>query len=185
MLSIRRLAPLLLALFLALPAFAGTTLTGKPKLSFHAVGHPGFLTFDGVTRTLTYEDQGEHLVFTVPMNTVKTGIALRDSHMLKNYLQVDQYPEVVLKVKRADVTWPEATNESSTGTFTAPFTAHGQTRDVEVKYTLKRVKTGWKIDAEFVFDLLAHGVEEPAYMGTRFETDMRATVALELLDDSF
>ena len=162
------------------PAFGGTSIEGKPRVSFHAEGSPGFLTFEGVTRDITLKEDGENLVFTVPMDTVETGISLRDDHMRRNYVQTDKFPDVVLTVPRAGIQWPSEGTQQ--GTLTATFEAHGKPLEVAVAYDIKKTKSGYRVKAEFPFNTEKHGMEIPVYLGVTIKPDMRAEVTLDLTD---
>lgn len=160
-------------------AFAGEpTLVGKSKVTFEAEGQPGFLTFEGVTNDLTLAQEGEQWVFTVPMATVDTGIALRDDHMRDNYVEVGTYPNVVLRLDPSTLSWPES--GKSAGTIEATFEAHGVTLPVTVEYTLKAGKESTRVQAKFPFNTEAHKIEIPTYMGITIKPEMLAKVTLEV-----
>lgn len=175
------LAALLLSLGVAsTPAWAGMTLAGAPKVTFFAVGNPGFLDIEGVTNQMTVADDGTKLTFTVPMATVETGIDLRDDHMNNKYVEVATYPNVVLTLDKASVTWPAAVGESASGTAKATFTIRDVTQPADVTYTVKKSKTGYKVNAKFTFDVSKHGIAVPSYLGVTVESAMRAEVAFDL-----
>jgi len=170
----------LLGALLAADAQAGMTVDGKPRVVFHAEGSPGFLTFDGKTSELTVEDDGTTLSFIVPMDTVETGLSLRDQHMRDNYVETAKYPNVVLKVAKADVSWPDS--GKSKGEVKASFTAHGVDKPVTVTYTIKRSGEGYQVKASFPFDTQAHGMEIPVYAGVTIKPAMTADVDVDLVD---
>ena len=172
----------LAALFLttAPPAWAGMTLK-KSKVVFNATGSPGFLTFEGVTKEATLTDDDGSLVFTVPMSSVDTGIALRDEHMRDTYVEVAQFPNAELKLTRAEVTWPEDGAKSS-GELKGGFTAHGVTVEVPVTYSIKNAKGTYKISASFPFNTQELGIAIPSYLGVTIDPAMTADVSLELVD---
>ncbi|MBX2799055.1 MAG: YceI family protein [Myxococcales bacterium] len=172
---------LLTSLLLAsAPALAGLTIEGKPKVVFHAEGSPGVLTFDGVTKQINLADDGANLVFTVPIDTVQTGIELRDDHMRRNYVQTDQFPNVTLTLPRGEITWPESGDTE--GSVTGTFNAHGVDRLVQVAYTIKKTKTGMRVKATFPFNTSDHGIEIPSYLGVTIKPDMTADVTVDLVD---
>ena len=178
-----RTALSLIALTLALApgaALAGTTIEGKPKVSFFATGSPGFMSIEGVTSTMTLADDGTKLVFTVPMSTVSSGISLRDEHMNKNYVQVDQYPNVVIEIPKASVTWPA--DGTATASVDGTVTFHGVTQPTTVGYTIAKTKTGWRVKARFDYDVSKHGITIEPYMGVSFDHKMYATVSVDLVD---
>jgi polyisoprenoid-binding protein YceI len=169
-------------LVLASAAWAGFSLSGTPKVSFFATGKPGFLSIEGKTKTVSLTDDGTNLVFVVPIATVDTGIALRDEHMRDTYVQAAQFPDLVLSVPKAGVTWPTPGGKGTSGTVTAGFTTHGVTRQVPVAYQVEPGKSGVTIKASFPFDVSEHGIEIPTYMGVTILPDMRAEVVLGLVD---
>jgi polyisoprenoid-binding protein YceI len=176
------LSSVLLASHLAFAstALAGTALEGKPKVSFFATGSPGFMSIEGVSSAVTLADDGTRLTFTVPMSTVDSGIALRDEHMNKNYVQIDQFPNAVIDFAKGDVTWP--TDGSATGTVAANFTIHGITQPATVGYTISKTKTGYRVKARFDYDVSKHGITIEPYMGISFDHKMYATATLDLVD---
>lgn len=175
-------AALLGALSLPLAAYAGISVTGKPKVSFFAEGSPGFLDIEGTTNTLTATDDGTTLTFTVPMDSVKTGIDTRDEHMNKTYVETGKYPNATLAAKKADIQWPAASGEKKTGTVSATFTVHGQAKTVTVSYTLTKSSSGYKVSGKFDFDASAHGIAIPSYLGVTVDPKMKAEVTAELAD---
>jgi hypothetical protein len=88
---------------------------GKPKISFFAVGNPGFLDIEGVSNTMTVVDDGTKLVFTVPMASVKTGIDTRDEHMNDKYVVQGKFPDAILTLAKADVQWPTEVGAAASG----------------------------------------------------------------------
>lgn len=175
-------AALAFALSWSLPAFAAMHATGPAKIVFHGIGSPGFLDIDGTTSDIAVTEDGGTLRFTVRLDTVTTGIELRDEHMKSKFLQTAQFPTADLTVARAAVTWPTELGKAESGTVEAPFTAHGATRSVKVDYTIRKSKTGWNIRAKFPFDISGHGIEVPSYLGVTVSPAMTADVVLDVAD---
>lgn len=165
---------------IATPALAGFTIDGKPKVAFHAEGSPGFLTFEGVTKALSLSDDGTTLTFSVPMDTVDTGITLRDDHMREKYVQTEQFPNATLTLAREQVTWP--TDGDAEGSVQAKFTVHGVDLEVPVAYTIKKTKSGYRVKASFPFNTSSHGIEIPSYLGVTIKPEMEAEVTVDLVD---
>jgi polyisoprenoid-binding protein YceI len=183
--SIRSLAGVALGAALLFPAVASAALKvdGKPKVTFYAVGSPGFLDIEGVAGTMTAADDGTKLTFTVPMSSVHTGIDLRDEHMNSKYVLVDKFPNAILTLNKADVKWPSATvGESNDGTAKGTFNIHGQDQPVDVTYTVAKSKTGYRVRAKFNFDTTKSGIDIPSYLGVTVDPKMRAEVTTDLID---
>jgi polyisoprenoid-binding protein YceI len=169
---------------LALPslAVAGMSVTGKPAVSFNAEGSPGFLDIEGTTSSITAADDGTTLTLTVPMSTVKTGIDLRDEHMNNEYVQIASHPNAVMTLKKADVKWPTASGEKTSGTVAGTFNIHGQSQAVNIGYNISKTTSGYKVAASFKFDCSKSGITIPAYMGVTVDPKMSAKATLELAD---
>ena len=180
--SIRSLVFAAALVGLSAPAFAGITVLNKPKVSFFATGSPGWLDIEGVTNTLTAADDGTNVTFTVPMTTVETGIGLRDDHMNNEYVDVAKFPNAVMKLTRADVQWPAASGQKTTGKAKADFNIHGQSQPVEVTYTNTRTAKGYKVKASFNFDAGKSGITITDNMGVTVDPKMRAEVEVELTE---
>ena len=163
-------------------AHAGMTVSGKPKISFFAMGSPGFLDIEGESSTVTGTDDGTRLSFAVPMTSVSTGIDLRDGHMNNEYVKVAQFPNATFSLAKADVKWPAVLAESTTGTVKGTFNVHGVDQPVDVTYTAKKSKTGYRVTAKFSFDVSAHGIAIPSYLGITVDPKMKADVQVDLVD---
>ncbi len=161
-------------------ALAGWTVVGEPEVGFHATGSPGFLTIEAEGKTLTLSEDDGALRFTVPMNTVKTGIELRDSHMRDTYVEVASFPEVAITLDPAAVAWPSADQKKSKGEVDGSFEAHGVSMPVRISYTAKWTSDGVRIDASFPYDVREHGIEIPSYMGVTIAPEMTARVDVVL-----
>lgn len=100
-----------LILFLSLPA-KGTWV------EFNATGRPSMIRIHGICPEASYTKKGTTLNATVKMDSCDTGIAMRNEHMQKKYLQTAKFPNAVLVAKL------------NGATFTGKLTLHGQTQDV-------------------------------------------------------
>jgi len=178
------LPALAFALALATPSVAEAALKvdGKPTVTFFAVGSPGFLDIEGVTNTLSASDDGTRLVLSVPMTTVKSGIALRDEHMNEKYVETGKFPNVTIGLAKADVKWPVNVGEAHEGVVKAVFNAHGVDVPVDVSYRVSKTKTGFRVKAQFPFDTAAHGIAIPSYLGVTVDPKMRAEATVDLID---
>lgn len=172
----------LLALFFATPALAALSVDGKPKVAFFAVGSPGFLDIEGTSSDLACTDDGTTLTCSHALDTLDTGIELRDDHMKTKFLQTAQYPKASIALAKASIPWPTEVGKEAKGTVAASFTAHGVTQPAVVNYAVKKSKTGFRVTAKFDFDISKHGIEVPSYLGVTVDSAMRAEVSLDLVD---
>jgi len=164
------------------PAEARKALIGKSRVSFTATGSPGALSFEGRTESIALEDRGETLAFTVPMDTVGTGIALRDRHLRETYVQTATFPDAVLAVPAAGLRLPAAGEAPTGGRVEGSFTVHGVSQPVTVAWSAKPDKLGWKIEASFPFDVTKAGIGVPSYLGVTVEPAMRAEASLRVVE---
>ncbi|MBM4365666.1 MAG: YceI family protein [Deltaproteobacteria bacterium] len=173
---------LILALLLAPPALAALKVDGKPKVAFFAVGNPGFLDIEGESADLACADDGTTLTCDHALDTLDTGIGLRDEHMKTKFLQTEKHPKASIALAKASIPWPAEVGKEARGSVAATFTAHGVSQPATVNYVVKKSKTGWRVTAKFDFDISKHGIEVPSYLGVTVESTMRAEVSFDLVD---
>lgn len=99
------------------------------------------------------------LDFFVDLNTVKTGIGLRDSHMRENYLETEKFPfaEFTGKINQMpDLVVGKKTPVKALGAFKI----HGVERQIEVLGSLTKLQNG-KIELEATFNVLLSDYKIP------------------------
>lgn len=175
-------AILLGALLVPTAASAAMKVEGKPKVAFFAQGNPGALDIEGVTDQIAAKDDGTSLTFDVPLDSISTGIDLRDDHMKKNFLETGKFPNATITLPKGAIAWPAELKQEVKGTMKADFTAHGVTAPVEVTYAVKKSKTGWRVQASFPFDISQHGLTVPDYLGVTVDPKMKTQVTFDLVD---
>ncbi|EIM76466.1 hypothetical protein A3SI_09712 [Nitritalea halalkaliphila LW7] len=102
------------------------------------------------------------LDFYLDLNTLKTGISLRDRHMRDNYLETKKYPfaEFTGKIKEDVKDLP--VGQSKKVTAVGKFKIHGVERQIEVPGQLKRVSNSeMELEAEFRVLLSDHKISIP------------------------
>jgi len=77
----------------------------EPRVTFTASGPIG-LRVQGRCRELACCEQDGALIFSVPLDTLKTGISMRD-HALHELLSTRRYPTVELRVPRSGIALPQ------------------------------------------------------------------------------
>ena len=172
---------LILSLLASGAAHSDASVAGTPKVSFHAEGSPGALDIEGTTADLRVADDGKTLTFTVPIDSVTTGITLRDHHMRSEYAETSLFPNATLTLDRASIPWPSEVGQSASGVADAVFTAHGIPLPAQVTYVAKRTKTGTRLTGEFDFDVSRHGIQIPSYLGVTVDPKMHAKATIDLL----
>ena len=99
--------------------------------------------------------------FYIDLNTLDTGIGLRNKHMRDNYLETDEYPFAEFTGKMSSI--PTLTTETkSPVTAVGVFKIHGVERQIEVKGTLsKNVKGELELEGGFNVLLSDYAIEIP------------------------
>ena len=100
---------------------------------------------------------------TLPLDTLKTGIALRDRHMTQKYFEVSQYPQAILKSIQAG-------GGKMTGVL--------QLRGVELPIQGETRQDGKSVQVEFITKISDFGIREPKYMGVGVEDEVKVRVKL-------
>ncbi|SDD69032.1 YceI-like domain-containing protein [Algoriphagus faecimaris] len=79
--------------------------------------------------------------FYLDLNTLNTGIGLRDRHMRDNYLETEKYPFAEFTGKMINV--PDLQNgQSKAVSVNGKFKIHGVERDVRIEGELQQMKNG-------------------------------------------
>ena len=177
-----RLVPLSLALGAVLganPALAATAATawsldlasGTGNVEFHAIGNPGFLRIKGraakppkgVLEIRGAEVTGE---ISIDLDSIDTGMSLRNRHMKEKYLETAKYP--VARLRLVKLSLPPAFQETS-AEFDAPFQAtldvHGTPSPVTGTIKVARRAERVTVAADFETKVADHRIEKPGYLG--------------------
>lgn len=100
----------------------------------------------------------------IPLNTLKTGIELRDKHMKEKYLETGTHPEAELV---------EATGKDGKGR--GKLKIRGIEKEVSGTY---KIIGGKEVEAEFPIKLSDYGITGIKYMGVGVKDDVKVTVTL-------
>lgn len=120
------------------------------------------------------------LDFYIDLNTVKTGIGLRDKHMRENYLETKKYPfaEFTGKVNEVISLKP---GESQDVTATGKFIVHGVEREISVSGKLKAVSVNEvKLDAQFKVKLSDYKIDIPRLVFYELADEQIITLSINL-----
>lgn len=164
------------------PAFAGWSLDGKGKVTFSAQGSPGALDIKGKGDDLALSDDGTTIVASVVLDSVSTGIDLRDDHMKHEFLLIDTFPKATISFAKDQIQLPTEVGQATNGTVAATFNVHGVDAPVTVAWSIRKSKTGYLVDASFDYDASANGIEIPSYLGITVDPKQKASVRFSMLD---
>lgn len=137
----------------------------------------GALTFDPAAPTAGLAGR-----FVVAAETFDSGLGMRDRDMRENYLEVEQFPEIVFEM---DAVRPTLLGSSTPGdtlrlAATGRLTLHGVTRPQTVRATLIPTAGGYRVRATFALKLSDHGIPPPRRFLLKVGDDVRMAILLTL-----
>ena len=111
------------------------------------------------------------LYFEVDLNTVDTGIGLRNRHMRENYLHTDKHPKThfTAKLIKAEKKSENVFEVEAEGKFFV----HGVEKQKTIKGKLEKInKEKYKVTANFVVALSEYNIEVPSIMFYKIDENM-------------
>jgi polyisoprenoid-binding protein YceI len=161
-------------------AYAAVERSGTPSIAFHATTNAE-ATIDGTSSDLTVSDDGATVTFAVPVSSLKTGIALRDTH-LRKYLGADAHPTLSVSVVRSELTLP-SDGQSVSATAGANVVIHGTKKYEKVAYSLARKGDAYSLTVKgLVVKLQDYGIEQPSFAGVKVHQAVSIDVSATLRD---
>lgn len=150
----------------------------RGEVTFKAIGKPSFLKVEGKGSDLTAELKmnEEKLTsgkITFALASLKTGIELRDQHMLEDYLMVKEHPNAILTIDNLDL--------SKKSTFPAKLKLKNVEKDilVEVK-SRKEEKDKTILVTIFSIELTDYNIKIPSYQGITIAKKVDLMIEVEL-----
>lgn len=105
----------------------------------------------------------------VDLQSLNTGLSLRDEHMKNKYLQTNTYQKA--KMNLSGVTLPAELNSINSNIkdqkFSALLSLHGIDKPIEGQYSLTPEEKKVKIVAKFSLKLSEFGIDIPSYAGVK------------------
>jgi polyisoprenoid-binding protein YceI len=152
------------------------------KTSFRAIGRPSALKIvgegTGPEGSISVSGEVARGTFAVDLNSLDTGIKLRNEHMKEKYLETGKYPKATLTVDAMKVP-----HDGGKGDFRfekLPFAGmlnlHGVDRPVTGSADVERSGGKVKVKAEFSLKIPEYGMGIPKYMGITVAEDVQVTV---------
>lgn len=155
------------------------------KVEFLAIGKPSMLKIHGKapSASASLKVEGTKLTGTAafPLESLDTGINLRNEHMKEKYLKVKEFPNATLSIHEAEVDPEFASTLSNKGEkdFKGTLELHGKKNSVEGKYTAK----SGVVQAKFQLKITDYGIEIPSYLGVKVAEVVDVNVELPLKKD--
>jgi polyisoprenoid-binding protein YceI len=158
-------------------------------VEFFAVGWPSALKIhgkgsgpEGAIEVVGNQIEGS---IEFDLNTLETGIELRDRHMKEQYLHTARFPRAVLKLEHMDA---KPLTDSSAGSVSLPFrgvlSLHGVERPVGGEARVSQSGSRVGTVATFEIQLGDFGIEVPKYLGIAVAEKVQVKVAFSALVES-
>lgn len=145
----------MLALMFLFEAQASELSLAKGHVTFLARANPGFMKIEGKATqnpkgVLHHSPEGFSGIVTLSLDSLETGIDLRDEHMKEKYLEVKKFPEAKLELKSA-----------RNGKFIGALSLHGNTKEIEGTYSYE----DQELIAAFEIKVSDYKIDVPSWMG--------------------
>jgi polyisoprenoid-binding protein YceI len=149
----------LFTFFICFQGFGQEYLTTKGQVTF--LSKAPLNEFEGKSSSLKglVNLETNLLDFFVDLNTLKTGIGLRDSHMRENYLETDKFPFAEFTGKLVQLPTLVMANKTPVKAV-GKFKIHGIERDIEVLGFLTLIQNG-KVELDTSFEILLSDYQIP------------------------
>lgn len=119
--------------------------------------------------------------FYLDLNTIKTGIGLRDRHMRENYLETKKFPFAEFTGKLSTIPDLEEGQKSEVSTM-GLFKIHGVEKEIEVKGHLTRIKSDQiQLEASFKVLLSDYMIDIPKVMFYELAEEQEVTISAVLI----
>lgn len=144
---------------------------GESRVEFLAVGKPSAIKIRGnggsVRGVIGVSDSSVSGTVDFDLESLDTGIGLRNSHMKEKYLQTGQFPKAVLNLGRVALPtgWTREPSKHEQVDFEGVLSLHGVERPLTGKLDLHH--DGKLVDgaARFKVKISDFGIEVPSYAG--------------------
>lgn len=139
------------------------------------------LTFKGISNNLTgLIDFDQNLVdFYVDLNTLDTGVRLRNRHLRESYLETDKFPFAEFTGRLlSDFDFQIA--EPQPATVSGTFKIHGVEREMDVEGTIQLVSDGLLLTASWVVRLEDHNIDRPSVVFYELAEEQKVTISITL-----
>lgn len=151
--------------------------SSQSKIEFKAVGMPSSLKIVGVSNQLDggliFQDGLLSGEASLKLETLETGIKLRDEHMKNKYLQIGQYPFAKLKLKQLELKRGVVSEISLKEIpFEGELELHGITKPMNGLLSLRGDKGKLSVVAAFKIKSDDFQIDTPKFAGITLASDI-------------
>jgi polyisoprenoid-binding protein YceI len=176
-------------LFVVLPNIGFAAVSLEPAggmVEVVAIGKPSFLKINGKGEApkgkirVNGKKLSGKLDFN--LNTLDTGIGLRNHHMKEKYLEVGKHPQASLEIPEQDLPaeFDPEHPEMREGEFKGRLTLHGVTKAVMGTFA---VSEDSDVAANFKIKLSDYAIDIPKYAGITIADEVDVNVKIESLEE--
>jgi polyisoprenoid-binding protein YceI len=138
-------------------------------------------SFDGITDKIdgylymkSDNLKDAEVYFEVDLNSIDTGIGLRNRHMRDDYLHTDKYPFTHFK---GNITEVKTISQTEFDVIArGKMFIHGVTRDITLNGKIYKVPDGYQIKSEFEVKLTDYNIKIPRFMFVRINENIKLYV---------
>ncbi len=175
--------------------FFAVALAAPPQFTFDAKGQNGTVEFNAVGRpsalkihgkggapSAKLQVDGKTLSGTASfkLETLDTGIKLRNEHMKAKYLEIAKFPEAVLTFQNIALPKDLKSNVVLTDVpFTGTLRLHGVEKPVQGKTSAEKNGKKLKVDAMFDLKISDFNIPTPGFAGITMAEDVSVKVSFE------
>jgi polyisoprenoid-binding protein YceI len=155
----------------------------KSVVEFKATGRPSALKIvgkgEGLNGNLAFKGASLAGQITFDMNALTTGIAMRDEHMKKKYLEVEKYPQAKLTI--TELKLPDAAGKGADFAvddvgFNGTLALHGVEKPIQGKAKVTRAGGDGTALASFAIKISDYAIAVPSFAGITVADDVEIKV---------
>ncbi len=141
-----------------------------------------FGNFSGETNSIegniTWESEDtlrrSQIYFEVPLDSIDTGIGLRNNHMRNKYLETDKYPKAIYEGQIIE--WKKTGENVYLIESSGTLNIHGTEKSFPLKATLAKTQEGYRLMANFKLDITNFNIEQPKFLLTSMNKEIRLRI---------
>ncbi len=155
------------------------------SISFDALGKPSMLKIHGQGEApkgqIQIKNDKASGSLTFQLDTLATGIALRDEHMKKRYLEVEKFPNAKLTLSDFAVpsSYASADFKAQDVPFKGTLSLHGVEKPIEGVVSLERKDANLILNAKFPVKTADFGIKTPSFAGVTMGEDVRVEAKVD------
>ncbi len=136
---------------------------------------------DGYLYLVSFDDLTKNqLYFEVDLNTLDTGIGLRNRHMRENYLETDKYQFTYFEGKIDSIKLLSVNKYEVL--VSGKMSIHGVTKDISLNGTITKDEKNIHIESNFYVALSDYKIEIPKLMFMKIDENMKLVLDFHLIE---